>query len=122
MSGDPHRAYLLLIGSFDLIFIGTERVAKHVTTLHRRSDWDRSFSRSEVYERDAFLIFLYEGGICRISYDGQLAWHSRLFWDDLLVRASDSEFIFANEHANDGREWSIDLSAGHRSSNAPAAP
>lgn len=112
-SGKVQQVFLFLMGIFKILFISpkTQRI-EDVVRLNRDPADDRGFYQSNIYEFESFFIYVYEGGACRISYDGECLWHTPLTWNDQLISVQEDALKYVDEKRNHGNEWKIDIVDG----------
>lgn len=112
LTGTLMHPCVFLFGVEEVWYVSPGLRASQVVKLNRRDTDDRSFYHLFVHEYDDFFILRYESGMCRITYDGKLIWHIKLYWDDLFDREEEHAFVFSNEHTDNGKEWRINLVDG----------
>lgn len=112
-AGTAQLPFLFLIGLFEVWFVNPiSLIASKVTELHRNRCEDTGFYHVCLHEYEGFVLLRYEAGLCKVGYDGALAWHIALKWDDIFIREEPNAVIYSNEHSNDGKEWKISLDDG----------
>jgi hypothetical protein len=54
-------------------------------------------------------MIVYESGIFAVSTGGQVIWHRKKAWDDILVNADNNRLIFMME---EGKKYAVDAHTG----------
>lgn len=88
-------------------------IASECLRLFRGSEDDQGFYQEiSIHEIENGFAVIYEGGIAMMAYDGRCKWHTKLMWDDLLMRIEETSVFYWSEHREGSEDFKIRLEDG----------
>ena len=102
----------VILGLLDCVILNSRRSPElDVVRLFRSVDEDSGFHATRFIEAGDRLLLVYEGGVMCVDRASNVMWHSKKYWDDVLVSASADRVCFVGY----GEEtYCLDVGTGAR--------
>lgn len=103
----------IILGLLDCVIFKPRRSPElDAVRLFRSVDEDSGFHATRFIEAGDRLLLVYEGGVMCVDRASNVMWHSKKYWDDVLVSASADRVCFLGY----GEEtYCLDVESGARS-------
>lgn len=113
--GDETSRFVVVVGLRSVFVVNfAQEKASEALQLFRKPEDDQGFYRLELFPWRDGLLTLYESGTFLLDCEGNVVWHQRLDWGDVLVRHDDEKLYFVGEADEETYEWTITISDGTR--------
>jgi hypothetical protein len=108
----PRHRLAILMGLRKWIVLAKNGgLEKNDISLNRNDKEDRGFYSCQLLQTDEGVITIYESGVIKIGWDGNVLWSKEKLWDDAFAGMQNGFMEFINDSS--GTEFHLDSRTGN---------